>query len=173
MMKIESNRLIIRNFLSSDLYDLYEIFNDEETMKNCEPIYDLEKTKNFLESFCIKKKGALAACLKDTNKVIGYILFNETEENVYEIGWIFNRSYWRKGLAYEACKTLIDYAFNNLNIHKVYAEAIDSVKSVGLMKKLGMKLEGIQIEQTKDLNGNWANLYFYGLLCKDWKILKK
>ena len=53
-------------------------------------------------------------------------------------------------------------------VHKVFAEAIDAVKSVGLMKKLGMQLEGIQRSQTKDLQGNWADLYLYGLLADDW-----
>ncbi len=38
-----------------------------------------------------------------------------------------------------------------------------------VMKKLGMHLEGIQRSQTKDLHGNWADLYFYGLLEDDWR----
>ena len=37
-----------------------------------------------------------------------------------------------------------------------------------LMKKLGMKLEGIQRSQVKDNHGNWADLYFCGMLEKDW-----
>ena len=54
-----------------------------------------------------------------------------------------------------------------MNVHKIFAEAIDGMKSVGLMKKLGMKLEGIQRSQTKDHFGNWADLYFYGILAED------
>ncbi len=96
--------------------------------------------------------------------MIGYILFNAFEEGVYEIGWIFNKNYWRQGYAFESCKAVVEYAFNQLEAHKIFAEAIDSVKSVGLMKKLGMRLEGIQRSQTKDNDGNWADLYFYGLL---------
>ncbi len=96
--------------------------------------------------------------------MIGYILFNAFEEGVYEIGWIFNKNYWRQGYAFESCKAMVEYAFNQLEAHKIFAEAIDSVKSVGLMKKLGMRLEGIQRSQTKDNDGNWADLYFYGLL---------
>lgn len=42
------------------------------------------------------------------------------------------------------------------------------MKSVGLMQKLGMQPEGIQRSQTKDIHGNWADLYFYGLLEDDW-----
>ncbi len=96
--------------------------------------------------------------------MIGYILFNAFEEGVYEIGWIFNKNYWRQGYAFESCKAVVEYAFNQLEAHKIFAEAIDSVKSVGLMKKLGMRLEGIQRSQTKDNDGTWADLYFYGLL---------
>ena len=101
--------------------------------------------------------------------MIGYILFNEIDPRVYEMGWFFNRNYWRQGYASEACKAVINYAFRELNPHKIFAETIDGVKSVGLMQKLGMKLEGTQRSQMKDTNGNQADLYLYGLLAEDWK----
>ncbi len=170
-MYIETARMIIRNFTPEDAADLHEIFGDEETMKNCEPAYDFEKTRKFLTSFCIGRKGAVAAVHKKSGKMIGYILFNQSETGVYEMGWIYNRSFWRQGYAYESCKAVIDYAFGKLNAHKVFAEAIDTLKSVGLMQKLGMQLEGIQRCQTKDDHGNWADLYFYGLLENDWRII--
>ncbi len=169
---IETPRMIIRNFAIEDANDLHDIFGDAETMKNCEPAYDLEKTKTFLQSFCIDRSGALAAVDKQTQKMIGYILFNEFDEGVYEIGWIYNKHYWRKGYAYESCKAVVDFAFRNLNAHKIFAEAIDGVKSVGLMKKLGMTLEGVQRSQGKDNNGEWVDLYFYGMLRPEWEKTK-
>ena len=48
------------------------------------------------------------------------------------------------------------------------AETIDPVKSVGLMKKLGMQQEGVQRSQTKNRQGQWTDLYLYGLLREDW-----
>ena len=168
-MNIETTRMIIRDFTPEDAADLHEIFGDDETMENCEPAYDFEKTKEFLTSFCIGRKGAVAAVHKESNKVIGYILFNEADEGVYEMGWIYNRSFWRQGYAYESCKAVIDSAFGELKAHKMFAEAIDTVKSVSLMQKLGMQLEGIQRSQTKDSHGNWADLYFFGLLEDDWR----
>lgn len=164
---IETDRMFIRDFDVDDLNDLHDIFGDDETMENCEPAYTVEKTAEFLQKFCIEKKGAVAAVHKETDKVIGYILFKEYEENVYEIGWIFNKNFWRQGFAFESCKAVVDYAFDNMNAHKVFAEAIDGIKSVNLMKKLGMKLEGIQRHQTKDNFGNWVDLYFYGILAED------
>lgn len=168
-MYIETPRMIIRDFTPEDAADLHEIFGDDETMENCELACDFDKTEKFLISFCIERKGAVAAVHKESGKMMGYILFNEAYEGVYEMGWIYNRSFWRQGYAYESCRAVIDYAFGELNAHKVFAEAIDAVKSVGLMKKLGMQLEGIQRNQTKDNHGNWADLYFYGLLKEDWR----
>ncbi len=156
MKNIETARLWIRDFTPEDAKDLHEILGDEETMRNCEPPYDFEKTKAFLEAFCIERQGAVAAVEKQSQKLIGYILFNEIEPGAYEIGWFFNRSYWRQGYAYEACKALIDYAFRARIAHKIFAETVDGVKSTGLMQKLGMTCEVVQ--QT-----NGAELYCYSL----------
>ena len=100
-------------------------------------------------------------------KVIGYLLFRPFGEGVYEIGWFFNRAFWRQGYAYEACKAVLDDAFDRRNAHKVFAETIDGERSVPLMKKLGMRPEGVQRSQTKDPLGNWADLYLYGILAED------
>ena len=166
---LETQRMMIRSFTPEDATDLHEILGDDDTMEYCEPAYDFEKTKEFLHSFCIGRKGAVAAVHKESGKMVGYILFNELEKGVFELGWFFNRSFWRQGLAYESCKAVIDYAFVERKAHKVFDETIDAGKSVGLMQKLGMQLEGIQRSQTRDNHGNWADLYFYGLLEEDWR----
>lgn len=168
-MNIETQRMMIRHFTPEDAADLHEILGDDETMENCEPAYSFEKTERFLTSFCMDRKGAVAAVHKESGKMVGYILFNEAAQGVYEMGWIYNRSFWRQDYAYEACQAVIDYAFVKRKAHKIFAETIDDVKSVGLMQKLGMQLEGVQRSQTKDNHGQWADLYLYGLLEDDWK----
>ena len=168
-MYIETERMVIRDFIPEDAAGLHEILGDAETMENCEPAYEFEKTQEFLTSFCIGRNGAVAAVHKESGVLVGYILFNELEKNVYELGCFFNRRFWRQGYAYESCKAVIDYAFGSLKAHKVFAETIDAVKSVGLMQKLGMQLEGIQRSQAKDNHGNWADLYFYSLSEEDWR----
>lgn len=168
-MNIETSRLYLRDFEMRDLADLHEMLGDAETMQNCEPAFELEKTKEFLHSFCIGRKAAVAAALCDSGKVIGYILFNPLgEPEVYELGWIFNKNFWRQGYAYEAISALIEHGFSQMGIHKFFAEAIDTEKSVGLMEKLGMKREGIQRSHTKDCDGQWVDLYIYGLLRNDY-----
>ena len=166
-MELTTARLIIRDFRPEDVRDLHEILGDEQTMRYCEPAYDLAKTEQFLSDFCIGRKGAVGAVHRASGKLIGYLLFNKVDDGVYELGWFFNRAYWRQGYAFEACQALMNHAFDELNAHKVFAETIDAAKSVGLMKKLGMQPEGVQRCQAKDNEGNWADLYFYGLLKED------
>ena len=163
IMNITTNRLIIRNFRLSDAEDLYCILGDTETMQYLEPAYSFEKTRQFLQNFCIAKNGAFAVEHIKTGKVIGYLLFNECQKSVYEIGWIINKSFWRQGFAYEACAKLISYAFSEMNVDKIIGETIDTCKAVRLMKKLGMKLEEIQKNATNDSNGNLTNMYVYSI----------
>lgn len=162
-MLLETERLRIRRFEKYDAEDLYEILGDSETMKYLEPPYTLEKTRKFLHSFCMERQGAAAAECKVTGKMIGYILFSAVGENEYEIGWIFNRSFWRKGYAGEACEAVIRYAFSQKNAHRIFAETIDADKSVGLMKKLGMKPEKVEKNGAKDRSGKRVDLYVYSI----------
>ena len=146
---LETTRLIIRNFVPKDAADLHEILGDARTMQYCEPPYDFAKTEQFLQNFCVERGGGLAAAEKSSGKVIGYILFKEISPGEYELGWFFNRKIWGRGYAYEACCAVIDYAFRVRKADKIIAETIDTVKSLGLMKRLGMRLEATQEIQTE------------------------
>lgn len=158
MIYIETPRMMIRNFIPEDAADLHEILGDAETMEYSEPPYDLDKTNQFLASFCIAQGRAVAAVHKGSGKVIGYILFSEIQPGEYELGWFFNRHFWQQGYAYEACKAVMDYAFCTMEVKNIFAETIDGVKAVGLMQKLGMQLEEIQHDQEHDRD--W---YIYGM----------
>lgn len=159
-MKLETQRLLIREFVPGDARDLYEILGDKETMAYSEPPYSFEQTRAFLAEFCIEKRGALAAVEKESGKVIGYLLFKALEEGVYELGWFFNRAYWRRGYAWEACSAVKEYAFAELRARKIVAETIDTQRSVPLMEKLGMVREGA--ERVRAPWGDWTQLYLYG-----------
>ncbi len=172
-MYLETNRLLLRSFAITDAEDLQEILGDAETMRYSEPPYTFAQTCRFLTDFCMAQKGGLAAVEKESGRLIGYLLFHPLSEGIYEIGWFFNRQVWGRGYAQEACSRLMDYAFETLCAHKIVAETIDPVKSVKLMKRLGMACEGVQRRQVKDLSGNWADLHLYGILAEDWQKAKE
>jgi len=169
-MHIETKRMILRDFTENDLTDLYEIFSDPIVMEHTEPPYDLQKTQDFLAGFCIEKRGAFAAALKDTGKIIGYVLFREDwHPEIYEAGWIFNKDYWGRGYAYEICAALFAHGFEEMGLHKICAHATDTVKSVGMMKKLGMVQESLQRKHCKSY-GHWLDFHGYAILREDYII---
>ena len=163
--------MILRDFTMEDLPDFHEIFGDSEVMKHAEPAYDLEKSEKFLRNFCVERepKGGFAAVLKSSGKVIGYVLFKMIDEaEIFEIGWIFNKDYWRQGYAYEICSRLVRHGFEDMGLHKICAEAIDADKSVSLMKKLGMTSEGVFRKHCKTAAGAWADLHWCAILAEDY-----
>lgn len=113
-MQIELDRVTVRPFAPEDAADLWEILGDAQTMAYLERPYDFPGTQAFLQDFCIARKGALACVCRETGKVIGYLLFHALQSGVYELGWAFNRRFWRQGYAFEALDGLIAYAFEKL-----------------------------------------------------------
>ena len=125
-----------------------------------------------LSNYLLMRGTAFAAQERLSGKVIGHLLFIKQlpgeEAGIYEIGWFINQKYWRRGFPFEACKALINYGFETLDLHKICAETIDSNKSVKLMEKLGMRKEGVFCLHTLDNAGDWADLYWYAILKADW-----
>ena len=57
-------------------------------------------------------------------KVIGHLYLEQTEQkkfNTWKIRFIFNKKYHKKGYATESLKSLIEYSFQQLNVHKIIA----------------------------------------------------
>lgn len=165
-MQIQTQRLTIRNYREEDWVDTLEIFSDPQAMAFCEPPYDAEKTRE-LVSYFAQNPIAFAVVLRETGKVIGHALFKQLPgeaDGVFEIGWIYNRAYWRQGYAGEGSRALLEYGFRELGLHKVCAETIDPVKSVGLMKKLGMVYEGTFHSHTRNPAGQWCDVVWYAIL---------
>jgi len=67
----------------------------------------------------------------------------------------------------DAGKTLIRYGFDELNLHRIYAEVFDfDISKQKLMDNLGLKLEGT-LRETHWYNGKWNDSLLYGILGSD------
>jgi RimJ/RimL family protein N-acetyltransferase len=100
--------------------------------------------------------GACGLCYIDwTNKLADFSIY---------IG--ADNLYIDDKFAVDTAKTLIDYAFNELNLHKVWAEIYDfDTAKKELFEKLDFKLEGHH-KETYWLNNKWNDSLFWGLINK-------
>jgi len=118
-----------------------------------------------------RERYKLAVCLNGSTKPIGRvsIQLNWAEIREWEIGWALHPDYWKMGFAAEAAKLLINYAFAELNSHRIVAYAnADNEMSEKLMNRVGMIKDGI-LRETRLCNGKWCNEIVYSVLEREWK----
>ena len=174
-MKLQSKRLLLRNFKESDVNDFYEYMALESTAKYevFEP-YSYEKCQLKIKEYS-RNDGFLAIELVNESKMIGHINFSEKPYNSYEIGFDINEKYARQGFATEACEKVIEHIFFELKARRIVAEVTEgNGPSCKLLEKLRFRLEGHFIEDVafkKDIHGNpiYVNSYYYALLKSEYK----
>lgn len=110
-MELITERCLIRNLNMEDADELYQVLSDEDVMRYIEPVFDMEKTKAFIQSAGMCEPPLVYAIVwKQTGNVIGHAIFHIYEQSDYEIGWILDKSYWGMGIADEVTKKLVEYA---------------------------------------------------------------
>lgn len=153
-MQLETDRLILRNFKTTDIDDYWEYVQMPNVGPRAGwPAYtDKNKAKERLE-FEAKKPLVFAIIWKEENKVIGSIelmecvtdrYFNiKIEDNSKEIGYVLSEKYWGKGIMPEASKAIMKYAFETLGIDVIYTgHAKANTNSQRVQEKLGFKIIG-------------------------------
>lgn len=119
---------------------------------------------------------------KENNDIV-FAIISKTDNihigwaGVYEINWISrnceirffigDKKYWKKGLATESVSLIIDYAFNKLNLHRVFGGTnIENHGSITVFRKLGFSEEGIS-KEGHFRNGRYYDLIRFGLINKN------
>ncbi len=144
MIKLETDRLILRNYTMEDIDDIFEYFSDEEVSKyeDFNPMTRSEAEQLIME--WQDKDYRLVVEQKAENKVIGSIGYLKNIKGVCSIDYDFNPKYSKCGYATEAAKRLIEHIFEIENIQMLYAECdILNINSRKLLERLGF----LQISQ--------------------------
>jgi RimJ/RimL family protein N-acetyltransferase len=162
VIRLETERLIIRNFTHEDWQRIYEIALDYE--KSEYAIYDhgpwpseLEEYKKIAEWFS-NGDDFIAVVLKEEEKVIGWIAKGKKEkkEKAYNLGYILHSSFHGKGYATESCKAVMKYIFDELQANEIITGTGKlNIPSNKLLKRLGFKKIGESNQAfRKDEEGN-------------------
>lgn len=177
-MNLETKRLCIRRFEKRDGEDLFEYLSDEEVVK-FEPYHVFSKEQASQEAIRrADRKEFLAVCLKDSQKLIGNLYFCPGNFDTWELGYVFNRSYQKKGYATESAYALLKVAFSELNARRVIAKCSPkNPSSWRLMERLKMRREGLMLQnvyfKTNDLGEPiWLDTYQYAILKPEWDRMK-
>ena len=173
---IETNNLVIRKFKDTDYRDLYQYLSNPEiyVFEPGKPVSLSEAEKLTIE----RAKGSCfyAVVLKENKKMIGHLYFRQIDPEImmtWELGFIFNPSYQRKGYAFEAARALVEYAFQNYETHRIMARCDPgNHASWKLLEKVGFRREGhfkqfVTFRNDESGNPIWHDTYEYGLLKED------
>lgn len=176
MFMLQTDRLLLRDFQPNDFDPFFATTNDPEyqqfyaedemTRPSWQKIF-----ANILEGTTAVPRTSyqLAICLPDETLIgtCGLRLEDVTNKQA-SFGCAIGRPYWGHGYATEACRSLFNFAFNQLDIHRIYAETkARNHRARALAEQLGMQLEGI-LRQTQFFRGTWWDTAVYAILKDEW-----
>jgi ribosomal-protein-alanine N-acetyltransferase len=143
---LQTERLVLRPFVTDDLESLHEILGDAETMRFYPAPFTLEDTARWIErnqrryvddgfGLWVVRERSTGAFLGDC----GLTLQPVEGEPLVEVGWHVRRDRWGEGIAPEAGIGCRDWAFEHLDVERIISLIRpDNVQSRRVAEKLGM-----------------------------------
>ena len=150
-MLLEGTHISLRALEPEDLEFLFRVENDVRfwEVSHTQTPFSKYILKQYLENshqdIYESKQLRLMIVEKDSKKSVGMIdLFDFNPQHQRAgIGILIEKDSQGKGYAHDALKTLIDYCFNHLNLHQLFANITpDNTHSISLFKKSGFQLVG-------------------------------
>ncbi|MEZ4632465.1 MAG: GNAT family protein [Deinococcales bacterium] len=154
-----------RNDSRVAIYQTWESFSQESAAQLIQVVKD-----RHLDQVTVGEWLQLAVVHRKSHELLGDLAFKLAAHNPQEaeIGYSFKVSAWGQGFAFEALSALLDYAFNNLNLHRIIASTDPrNLRSCRLLERLGMRLEA-EFKESLWFKGTWADDRIYAILAREW-----
>lgn len=169
--KIKTERFLLRQFIESDLKNVFKGLSDPEIIKYYGVNYQtLDATKEQMDFFAnIEKEGTgiwWAICSLDNNTFYGAGGLNNLnkEHKKAEIGFWLLKEYWGQGIMTEVMPFICEFGFSNLGLHRIEGLVeTDNLNCKNAMKKLDFNLEGT-MQDCEIKNGKFISLHIYARL---------
>lgn len=157
---LETQRLQLRRMQQEDYPALAAMLQDEQTMVAYEGAFSDEETQNWMDKTLARYSSDgfshWAVVLKENGSMIGQagISWQEAEgERIPEIGYLFNRAYWKNGYATEAAQACKEYAFSVLGFAEIYSIIRDTnLPSMNVAIRNGMLIRKRVIRHYKGID---------------------
>jgi RimJ/RimL family protein N-acetyltransferase len=146
---LQTERMVLRLMEMSDVDDLMGIFSDPVAMRHYPSTKSRQEAQEWVrrvqESYRDRGFGLWVAVLEDSGEFVGQcgLTVQEVEgKNEVEIGYLFLRKFWGRGLATEAARAARDHGFNTLGYERLVS-LIDpgNLASRRVAEKVGLTLE--------------------------------
>jgi RimJ/RimL family protein N-acetyltransferase len=182
VMPIETERLLLRDFVEEDWRAVHEYGSDPEVVRylpwgpNTEgDSRDFISRSIAIQSESPRRRFEIGIVLKEEGRLIGGCGIRENNPTLMEgnMGYVLNKDYWGRGIATEAARALVRFGFETLNLHRIFATCFPENKaSERVLQKCGMSLEG-RLRENLLMRGEWRDSLLYAILDREWTEHKR
>lgn len=180
-VELIGERVILREFTMGDVSAMYAYLSDDEVFRHIswnQPTFDETSAavRQAMEAArsTPRRDYELAVTLRDTGEVVGQVTLKtdryipRLRQRTSELGYMLRRDYWGRGIATEASRLLLDFAFGEVGLHRVFAVVgDDNPASIRVLEKLGFRLEARHVKDVF-LHGEWLTSLIYAVLEEEW-----
>lgn len=149
-IQLSSERVLLREWLASDLEPWIALNLDPVNMRYFPRIYSADESRESFtrisERLSESEFGLWAAQEQLTGEFMGFIGLAKQDlpglsfMPCVEIGWRLDRKYWGKGYATEAATVVLDYGLNTLELTEIFSyTAPQNLPSINVMRKIGLR----------------------------------
>ena len=180
MIRIETERLILRPWRMEDAKDMYEYARDPAVGPNAgwKPHETLEESREIVRIFSDTsgKNLILAIEEKASGKVIGSVGIEEDGrrekvDTARSLGYVLAQSHWGRGLMTEAANAAIDYAFREMKVKLLSVDHYpNNDRSRRVIEKCGFHCDGRLRQATKLYNGEIRDLCCYSMTAAEYYL---
>jgi RimJ/RimL family protein N-acetyltransferase len=179
---LETDRVIIRNWMERDRDLLFEINSDEQVMT----FFPFRRTHQESDALFERLRamiaenglGFYALQLKASGETIGFCGLARTDlepcvpKGTVEIGWRLATRFWGRGLVTEAAHALLSHGFRTLGLAEIVSFAVrENERSIAVMERIGMRRDAsgdFDHPNVPDSHPHLKRHVFYRLTAEEW-----
>ncbi|MBK7587467.1 MAG: GNAT family N-acetyltransferase [Bacteroidetes bacterium] len=170
---IETQRLKLTGYSSQDMTFIFENFSREEIKiilgHRTDEDYQIEEYK-YKNGYASYNRAFILFLLteKTTNTIIGRCGLHNWHKEHQAIGYNISEKFKRKGLMNEAVSSIIDYGFNELNLHRIEAlVGSNNIPSLKIIESHHFTKEGL-LRQHYFVADKFEDSVVYSLLINEY-----